>query len=127
MTQRPTTLGLRHIALYATNLAECVQFYQNIIGMTLVWNPDPDNFYFSSGSDNLALHRAPANFNFGVHQRLDHLGFFLKEKADVDTWFEFLQKNNVPIKALPKDHRDGTRSCYCADPDGNVVQLIWVP
>jgi catechol 2,3-dioxygenase-like lactoylglutathione lyase family enzyme len=127
MTQRPTTFGLRHIALFAKNLAECVNFYENIIGMKLVWNPDPDNFYFSSGSDNLALHRAPADFNPSNHQHLDHLGFFLAKKEDVDTWFEFLKVNNVTIKAAPKDHRDGTRSCYCADPDGNVVQLIWVP
>lgn len=127
MNKPPKTLGLRHIALYVKNLEACVDFYENIIGMKIVWNPDPDNFYFSSNTDNLALHRAPFDFNPSPHQHLDHLGFFLEKKEDVDAWFEFLKANHVTIKAAPKDHRDGTRSCYCADPDGNVIQMIWIP
>jgi len=95
--------------------------------MKLVWKPDEDNYYFSSGSDNLALHRAPADFNPAKHQRLDHLGFFLVEKDDVDQWHEYLRAHQVDIKAAPKDHRDGTRSFYFADPDGNIVQMIYCP
>ena len=30
--------------------------------MKIVWRPDADNLYLSSGSDNLALHRAPQDF-----------------------------------------------------------------
>lgn len=119
-------LGLRHIALYAKNLEACVQFYE-LLGFKIVWQPDPDNIYMSSGSDNVALHRAPTDFMPARHQHLDHLGFFLAKKEDVDTWHAFLVNHAVTIKAAPKDHRDGTRSFYCADPDGNVVQMIWCP
>jgi catechol 2,3-dioxygenase-like lactoylglutathione lyase family enzyme len=121
------TLGLRHVALYVKQLAACEHFYSTLLGMEVVWRPDPDNIYLSSGSDNLALHRAPVDFVAGKYQHLDHLGFFLKEKADVDQWHDFLIKEKVIIKAAPKDHRDGTRSFYCADPDENIVQMIWVP
>ncbi len=127
MTTKPRTLGLRHLALYSQNLEACVKFYTDIIGMTLVWNPDPDNFYFSTGSDNLALHRAPKDFVPAAHQRLDHLGFFLETREEVDRWHDYLREQHVDIKAAPKDHRDGTRSLYCADPDGNVVQMIYCP
>jgi len=61
------------------------------------------------------------------HQRLDHIGFFLSERDEVDRWHEYLRANHVEIKVPPKDHRDGTRSFYCADPDGNVVQVIYYP
>jgi catechol 2,3-dioxygenase-like lactoylglutathione lyase family enzyme len=61
------------------------------------------------------------------HQRLDHIGFFLNERDDVDHWHAFLSAQGVTIKALPKDHRDGTRSFYCSDPDGNTVQMIYIP
>lgn len=126
--QRPKPhSGLRHIALYVKNLTECADFYSEILGMKLVWQPDADNYYFSSGADNLALHRAPADFNPAQHQRLDHLGFFLAEPSDVDEWYEFMRANHVEIKALPKDHRDGTRSFYCADPEGNAIQMIYYP
>jgi catechol 2,3-dioxygenase-like lactoylglutathione lyase family enzyme len=126
--QKPKpTSGLRHVALYVKNLTECVHFYADLLGMKLVWKPDEDNYYFSTGADNLALHRAPANFNPAPHQRLDHIGFFIDQAAEVDIWYEYLRHHKVEIKALPKDHRDGTRSFYCADPDGNVVQMIYYP
>jgi catechol 2,3-dioxygenase-like lactoylglutathione lyase family enzyme len=127
MKKPPSHLGLRHVALYAKNFAECARFYTDILGMAVVWKPDEDNLYLSSGSDNLALHRAPADFTPAPHQHLDHLGFFLKERGDVDQWFDYLKIMKANIKKEPKDHRDGTRSFYCADPDGNVVQLIYYP
>jgi len=121
------TLGLRHLALYAKNLEACERFYTHLLGMQLVWKPDPDNIYLSSGADNLALHRAEENFSPSEqHQHLAHLGFFLKEKTDVDAWHDYLAAEGIVISAAPKDHRDGTRSFYCVDPDGNIVQMIWM-
>lgn len=119
--------GLRHLALYCRHLEACAQFYTELMGFTIVWQPDPDNIYLSSGTDNLALHRAPADFQPAGHQRLDHLGFFLTEPDEVDTWHQYLKAHDVDIKAAPKNHRDGTRSFYCADPEGNVVQMIYYP
>lgn len=123
---RPHT-GLHHVALYVKNFDACEQFYTKLLGMTVVWRPDEDNLYLSSGPDNLALHRAPPGFVPAPHQHLDHIGFFLAAKTDVDEWHAYLQSQAVNIKAAPKDHRDGTRSFYCNDPDGNVVQLIFMP
>lgn len=126
--QRPKpTAGLRHVALQVQKLTECVHFYTELLGMKVVWQPDEDNFYLSTGQDNFALHRAPADFTPAKHQHLDHIGFFLQEREEVDKWHAFLQANHVTIKVAPKDHRDGTRSFYCADPDGNIVQVIYYP
>ena len=119
--------GLRHVALLVNHLSECVHFYSDLLGMKIVWQPDEDNVYLSSGSDNLALHRAPAEFDAAKHQRLDHIGFFLEERDEVDRWHDYLRAHQVKITAKPKDHRDGTRSFYCADPDGNIIQMIYYP
>jgi catechol 2,3-dioxygenase-like lactoylglutathione lyase family enzyme len=128
MTHKPQQpLGLRHLALHTKNLEACTHFYTELLGMKLVWQPDADNIYLSSGSDNLALHRSHREFAPGEQQHLDHLGFMLKEKTDVDAWHNYLNTAGVTISKLPKDHRDGTRSFYCLDPDGNVVQMIWMP
>lgn len=122
-----TTAGLRHLALTVKNLEDCVRFYTDILKMKIEWQPDDDNVYLTSGNDNLALHRGPEDFNPEKHQRLDHLGFILKTPEDVDAWHEVFVKNNVDIKAKPRTHRDGARSFYAADPDGNIVQMIYHP
>jgi catechol 2,3-dioxygenase-like lactoylglutathione lyase family enzyme len=126
--QRPKpTSGLHHVALYIKNFSACEHFYTELLGMKVVWRPDNDNLYLSSGNDNLALHRAPEHFTPAKDQRLDHIGFFLAEREEVDRWHDYLVANNITIQAMPKDHRDGTRSFYCLDPDGNTVQVIFIP
>jgi catechol 2,3-dioxygenase-like lactoylglutathione lyase family enzyme len=125
ITRPPPTEGMRHVALMVGNLEEVERFYVDLLGMTVEWRPDPDNVYLTSGSDNLALHRAPAAAS--GFQRLDHIGFVLRAPEDVDVWHAFLRSHGVPIQAAPRTHRDGARSFYCRDPDGNTVQMIYHP
>lgn len=127
MKRPKATGGLHHVALYVKDLGACEQFYTELLGMRVEWRPDADNVYLTGGSDNLALHRAPSGFDPGPAQRLDHFGFVINEIGEVDEWFKFLKSNGVPIVKEPKTHRDGARSFYCRDPDGNIVQLIYHP
>ncbi len=125
MTRPAPTAGLRHVALYVTRFEETERFYTALLGMRVEWRPDPDNVYLTSGHDNLALHRAaepPAG-----PQRLDHIGFILRRPEDVDAWHAYLQAAGVTLRSAPRTHRDGARSFYCEDPDGNVVQMIHHP
>src|ERR1019366_8277241 len=57
---RPTHAGLRHLALNARQLELMKQFYVDVLGFGVEWEPDADNVYLSSGIDNLALHRSEA-------------------------------------------------------------------
>lgn len=119
--------GLRHVALFCLDLEACERFYCDLLGMAVEWRPDADNVYLSSGSDNLALHRAPQGFSPAASQRLDHVGFILASPEDVDSWYAYLKPHGVEMVNAPKTHRDGARSFYMKDPDGNVVQMIFHP
>lgn len=123
----PPTAGLRHVALRAEKLEECLHFYTQLLGMEIEWQPDSDNYYLTSGNDNLALHRSKGTIDRKNTQVLDHIGFILKKPDDVNAWYAFLADNNVALLTQVKDHRDGARSFYCKDPDGNVVQMIYHP
>ena len=128
MAKPPGSLGgLRHVALYASDLEACEQFYVDLLGMEVEWRPDPDNVYLTSGRDNLALHRATEAIDASEKQVLDHIGFILSKPDLVDEWHEFLLENNVMMKTKPKTHRDGARSFYCLDPNGVTVQFIFHP
>ncbi len=126
ITRPGKTAGLRHVALNVVNLETCERFYVDLLGMAVEWRPDEDNVYLSSGNDNLALHRSKQAIAEDA-QHLDHIGFIIDSIDAVDTWHAFLDKNGVDIAAAPRTHRDGARSFYVKDPDGNTVQLIYHP
>jgi len=123
--------GLRHLALKVTDLSKSLAFYQKFFQMNVVWQPDADNVYLSSGVDNLALHQIPQDeveaYQNKSGQFLDHLGFLMDSSASVDQLFEVVQAEGVRIVDLPKQHRDGSYSFYLADPDDLTVQVLYEP
>ena len=131
----PLHRGLRHVALRVTNLARSRTFYEQLLGMKVVWEPDSDNVYFSSGSDNFALHQiAPAElaaYQPLTGQLLDHVGVVLENPEAVDRMYgevePRLQQLGGQVVKPPKQHRDGSYSFYFSDPDGNVIQALYEP
>lgn len=126
MEDRPAAhLGLRHAALFVQAFDETRRFYTDLLGYQVEWEPDPDNVYLSSGTDNLALHRATEERS--RETALDHLGVLVKSPDEVDAWARYLERHGVVLEAQPRTHRDGARSFYVKDPDGNTVQVIHHP
>jgi catechol 2,3-dioxygenase-like lactoylglutathione lyase family enzyme len=123
--------GLRHLALRVTDMAMARKFYQGLLGMTVVWEPDPENVYLTSGSDNLALHVMPkeeaASFDASKGQALDHFGFIVESVVTVQAYERRMREAGVRIVKPFKRHRDGSSSFYMADPDGNVIQILYEP
>ncbi len=133
----PPAIGLRHLALNVGDVARAERFYVDTIGFTVEWRPDADNLYLRLGLDNLALHRFEpaaadptgdaAAFFARRGQHLAHLGIVVKRPDEVDAWAAHLQSSGVALSAAPRTHRDGARSLYTADPDGNVIQILYHP
>ena len=119
---------MRHVALKVKNVAQSKIFYQEILGMDVVWEPDAENVYLSSGCDNIAIHAVSANFAASAEEKqLDHLGFIVESTERVkELEAEFIARG-VRIVHPFKAHRDGSASFYCADPDGIVIQMLYEP
>jgi len=131
----PLHRGLRHVALRVTSLARSRAFYEQLLGMKVVWEPDPDNVYFSSGPDNFALHQIPASeiesYQPLTGQALDHIGVILESPEAVDRMYREIEPQ-LPglggrVVTPPKPHRDGSYSFYFSDPDGTVIQALYEP
>lgn len=132
---RPAHHGLRHLALRVLDLQRSRRFYERFLGMKVVWEPDAENVYFSSGTDNLALHQIPAaergRYAQGAGQFLDHFGIICEHPRAVDELFADITREGEAYGAViakpPKQHRDGSYSFYFTDPDGNVIQALFEP
>ena len=120
--------GMRHVALNVKDVKRSKAFYQGILGMEVAWEPDPQNVYLSSGSDNLALHQLPQGQDFSLSgQHLDHLGFVVESAERVRELEQDFRAKGVKIIHSFKIHRDGSASFYCADPDGTIIQMLYEP
>jgi catechol 2,3-dioxygenase-like lactoylglutathione lyase family enzyme len=118
--------GMRHIALKVSDMKRSRDFYQNVLGMRVVWEPDPQNVYLSSGCDNIALHEVSEKYAGSfTEQQLDHLGFIVESIERVKELEEELRSQGVRIIHPFKVHRDGSASFYCADPEGTVIQMLY--
>lgn len=103
--------------------------------MQVVWEPDPENVYFSSGVDNLALHQISKteldSYDPSKTQLLDHMGVILDSPYTVDQMYQAILPKIASlggrITKEPKQHRDGSYSFYFADPDGNQIQALYEP
>ena len=126
----PGIRGLWHLALRVKDLRRSRAFYESLFGMKVVWEPDPENLYLSSGRDNLALHQIPAAESAQYKQSgqfLDHFGVVADAPETVDRIFRQAERDGVTIVHRPKQHRDGSYSFYAADPDGNTIQVLYEP
>lgn len=120
-------MGMRHIALNVKDVERSKAFYQDVLGMEVVWQPDPQNAYLSSGVDNLALHETAGDRAPAATSSLDHLGFIVSDIDRVQELEAEFRAMQVTIIKPFKRHRDGSASFYCADPDGVVIQMLYEP
>src|SRR5262245_8904962 len=123
----PALLGLRHVALNVRNVRESVNFYCAVLGMRVEWEPDPDNSYLTSGTDNLAIHKLPEGHEPGSVQSVHHIGFIVRKPEDVDAVAARVLSRGIELVQPVKTHRDGAKSFYFKDPDGILIQLLYHP
>ena len=125
------TRGLRHVALRVRNVPVSQRFYEEVFDMEVVWKPDEENVYLSTGYDNLALHQVSVEegtrlLEVPIHP-LDHLGFLMESPDKVKAMFQEIVDRGITVVKPLKEHRDGSYSFYLADPDQNTIQVLYEP
>ena len=119
--------GMRHIALKVRDVKRSKAFYQEALGMDVVWEPDAQNVYLSSGADNIALHEVPFDTTNAASEQLDHFGFLVESIERVRELETEFRNHGIKIVTPFKIHRDGSASFYLTDPDGIVIQMLYEP
>ncbi|MBF8261249.1 MAG: glyoxalase/bleomycin resistance protein/dioxygenase [candidate division NC10 bacterium] len=122
-----------HLSLRVSDLDASEKFYIEILGMRPVWRSEGEIAFLECGNDDLALIQIPKEEVQAFRQRaqssqsLHHFGFRVRSKDGIDQLAEEMKARGIVIDDGPRDHRDGSRSFYFRDPDGNHVQILWDP
>jgi len=122
-----------HLSLRVSDLDASEKFYIEILGMRPVWRSEGEIAFLECGNDDLALIQIPKEEVQAFRQRaqssqsLHHFGFRIRSKDRVDQLAKEMKARGIVIDDGPRDHRDGSRSFYFRDPDGNHVQILWDP
>jgi catechol 2,3-dioxygenase-like lactoylglutathione lyase family enzyme len=127
MTEPPATRGIRHVALLCSDIERMERFYCDTLGYKVEWRPSARELYLTRGEDNLALHALAHPREGASETRLDHVGLLMSRPEDVDAWAEHLKVCGVALDTEPRTHRDGARSFYARDPEGNRLQFLYHP
>jgi catechol 2,3-dioxygenase-like lactoylglutathione lyase family enzyme len=109
---------LGHVAVQVQDVAKAVAFYSDL-GMEVAWQ-DSDWAYVKAGNDGLAL-LGPDYKHAGPH-----FGFVFHDPDEIQPYYDKLQAQGYTASKI-LDHRDGTRSFYAKDPDGNLFEFLYEP
>jgi catechol 2,3-dioxygenase-like lactoylglutathione lyase family enzyme len=126
----PPMRGIRHVALLCSDIGKMERFYCDVLGYRVEWRPSAAEVYLTRGQDNLALHARPAvatTPSTAGESRLDHVGLLIDRPEDVDVWAAYLKDMGIEPDTAPRTHRDGARSFYLRDPEGNRLQFLYHP
>ena len=116
--------------LLVQDMAVSVAFYRDVLGMRTEWNGDANATLFS-GSMRLILY-SRADFERMTAQRYTYaaclngafeLSFSVPRFSDVDTEYARVTAAGATPVFPPTDEPWGQRTCYVADPDGNLIEL----
>ena len=111
---------LGHIALRVKDIERAKSFYLQL-GMKLIWD-DSDWCYLEAGpgKDGLAL------LGPGYKAAGPHFAFHFTEKQQVEDIHNHLKQAGTKVGSI-HDHRDGTSSFYLKDPEGNWLEMLYLP
>ena len=123
--------SIDHIVLTVQDIEETIQFYCDVLGMTLErFTPadgSPERLGLSFGKQKINLHQAFSPY--APHAKNPISGAvdicFLSD-VSVDDWFKIFTERSIPIEAGPTAKTGATgslMSLYVRDPDGNLIEI----
>lgn len=132
-------LGLKHAALPARDLARGLRFYREVLGFETYHATERDWAMVAGFGTSVSLVQSepgtaavgshpPSGMRTGVHPA--HLGLTLPDCAAVDEWHERVRTHELAqglALTPPKRHRDGSYGFYLNDPEGNALEIIFIP
>ncbi len=119
---------IHHVAINVTDLQRSIDFYSNIIGLSVTDHAD-HSAKLSIGDTELTLFQLPPDVEMCGKDdpdhtgRLNHVAFEIPPSA-FDIYHKRLLNHDVKITFGPVKRRHGY-ALYFLDPDGNKIEIFY--
>ncbi len=124
-------MKLDGIGIFVTDMAVMVQFYRNVLGFEIKEDEDASNVYLEKDGTLFLLYRRsdfekmisrPLNYTKGLNGHFE-IALSVENYAAVDKQYEDLIRKGVVSVLKPTTEPWGQRTCYIADPEGNLIEI----
>ena len=119
------TQGLTHIHLAVRDLPRAVAFYTEVFGMEEDDGRSDEKMVFlrtPGARDTLTLRLAAADEAVGSGGGVDHFGFRLQDRNDLDEAIRQIEAAGGKLIERG-EHTPGVRYAYVCDPDGYTIEF----
>lgn len=124
-------MKLDGFGLMVSHMKTMVNFYKNVLGFDIDWQPDEKNVYLIKDGTVFMLY-GRSDFEEMTHRKYAYVGglnghseiaLSVPTYCDVDK--EFARVTDLGATAIlpPETEPWGQRTCYIADPEGNIIEI----
>ena len=130
-TNSPARFVFNTIGLFTRDNKATVEFYTKVLGFTTEWDGIQPNVEMTLGNMRIILFPREA-FEQMVSQKFQYpegfngtveLAFDVPTFADVDKEYRNAIDHGAASVLSPTTEPWGQRTCYVADPDGNLIEI----
>lgn len=124
-------MKLDGIGLFVNDMAAMIRFYRDVLGFEIKESEDAVNVYLIKDGTLFMLYERK-NFEKMTSRKYEYvkglnghfeIALYVDSFEEVDERFsEALSKGATPVLE-PKTEKWGQRTCYIADPEGNLIEI----
>lgn len=124
-------MRLDGFGLFVNDMSKMIQFYRDVLGFEIKESLDTEHVYLIKDQTLFLLYgrkdiekltKQSFNYTDGVHGHIE-TALYVDTFEEVDLRFEeVILKGATPIK-YPDTMPWGQRTCYIADPEGNLIEI----